>query len=338
MDQFEKAVAAHRAGDFEAAERGYLAINQFARARHNLGVLYKQVGRFAEAEAAFRSVLHIPEAQHSLSLQLLFEERYAEAWPLYEARRRAIRTTTHEPIADYPEWFGEPIKSKRLVVCGEQGFGDQIMFARYLWPLRETGADITVACPSPMQSWFEAAGFPTVRFSQHNRTLPDADRWVLLCSLPLRLNISEPAPLVHIGPPRHGGGGIGIMPTGARRDANDKRSLGAAEAAALLTIGKDIRPEATGAGDFLQTANLVARLDRVVSVDTSVAHLAATMGVPTTVLVSRTSSDFRWLRSGDRSPWYPAVQMIRQNGDDWSDAVAQLITRCRLQLASRSVD
>jgi ADP-heptose:LPS heptosyltransferase len=65
--------------------------------------------------------------------------------------------------------------------------------------------------------------------------------------------------------------------------------------------------------DFVETAALVSCLDLVITVDTSIAHLAATLARPTWILLPYTP-DFRWLLDRDDSPWYPTAKLFRQNG------------------------
>ncbi|WP_182870450.1 tetratricopeptide repeat protein [Rhodopirellula sp. JC639] len=77
----------------------------------------------------------------------------------------------------------------------------------------------------------------------------------------------------------------------------------------------------TSGGAFTDTAAVMKNLDHVVTTDTSVAHLAGALGVPTTVMLGRVP-DWRWLREGDQTPWYPSMRLVRQREmGHWSDAV-----------------
>ncbi len=77
-------------------------------------------------------------------------------------------------------------------------------------------------------------------------------------------------------------------------------------------------------GDFADTAAVIALLDVVVSVDTSVAHLAGAMGKPVLILLPY-AADFRWMRSSDDTPWYPSAKLLRQPAfGDWDSVVARL--------------
>jgi len=98
------------------------------------------------------------------------------------------------------------------------------------------------------------------------------------------------------------------------------RSLPAALAARLLALpgAVSLDPEASGVADFQDTANLIASLDFVVSIDTSVAHLAGAMGKPLWLLLQARSTDWRWMQ-----PWYPSARIFRQpTQGDWAGAVA----------------
>jgi ADP-heptose:LPS heptosyltransferase len=68
------------------------------------------------------------------------------------------------------------------------------------------------------------------------------------------------------------------------------------------------------------TAGLVAALDLVITVDTSLAHLAGALGRPVWILLG-TRPDWRWLRSGERTMWYPTARLFRSEGD-WDAVVS----------------
>ncbi|HEY4318441.1 MAG TPA: tetratricopeptide repeat protein [Herbaspirillum sp.] len=88
-------------------------------------------------------------------------------------------------------------------------------------------------------------------------------------------------------------------------------------------------------GDFADTAGMIANLDLVISVDTSVVHLAGAMGAPTWTLVAKTP-DWRWLLGREDSPWYPSVRLFRQetNGD-WPGVIVQVKAELQKILGSK---
>lgn len=329
-DLFQLAVAAHRAGDFDVAEQRYRALPASRNAQHNLAVVYKATGRYDEAEAAFRRLLadkpDDQHARHSLSHILLALERFEEAWPLWEARRNVSNASIFEPVADYPEWRGEAVRGKRVVVCGEHGLGDQVLFGRYLDPLREMGAEVTVACNvAAVGRLFEHAGYLTRPYSATRRQLPHADHWVFIGSLPLRLGVFAPPAPDYLKFPLGAGGGIGVMGQGDRRYAYDAhRSMPAEAAAELMALGRSLDPAATGVLDVYETAQIIAGLDAVVSTDTLAPNLSASMGKRTLVLLSAIAPCWRWGVAG-RSPWYPDVEIYRQPAQGaWGAVVEQV--------------
>ena len=331
---FRQANAAQLAGDWAEAERRYRALVELkpSWAFHNLGVVYMATGRLEEAEAAFRAALGADPAQaatrHSLSMLLLGEGRYAEAWPLYEARREVAGLKINHPKLPYPEWRGEDLAGRRLLVVTEQGLGDQIQYARFLPGLVARGAQVTFACAPSLAPVFAGLGVTLAPVTE-GFALPEADEWTLMMSLPLRLGLTldEVSGAPYLAPaPQRAGGGVGVVARGAASHSNDRfRSLDPRSAAEVLALGRDLTPEATGARDFLETARIVADLDLVISVDTSVAHLAGAMGKPVWILLPAVETDWRWLRGRDDSPWYGSARLYRQTQPgDWGPVVRQV--------------
>lgn len=246
--------------------------------------------------------------RYSAAHRLLAARRYAEAWALYEARREAFGLP--DPMANYPEWQGEPIAGKHLMAVAEQGLGDQIMFARWVPVLEAMGAKVTISCdPRTIARLFERCGFNTA--NRWRKTLPDADYWTFLGSIPHRLGNVSPCESVYI-PCAKGGSGTGVMAQGSPDNALDRyRSLQGQEAARLLTQGTNLAQAATGARDLLETAQIIDTLANVITVDTAIAHLSLSMGKPTTVLIPNARLDWRW-NDGLRSDWYPGARLERK--------------------------
>lgn len=312
-------IDAHRRGDLAAAAKLYY--QTIAAAKHNLGYLHAQQGDYDQAITLFREALDADPAEdntaNSLSLALLREGRYAEAWPLHERRRRLSTVKIPHVPPDWPEWTGGDIVGKRLGVVGEQGLGDQIMFARFLDPLRARCAEVRFVCSPELISLL--GGQPELHRN-------DFDLWTYVQTLPLLLGITlETLPPPATLPVRwRGGGGVGIMVTGnPKNPKNAPRTPPEAVQAEFLTLGRDLRPEATGARDFLDTAEIVAGLDLVITIDTSMAHLAGSLGAPTWILLPAAECDWRWLRDREDSPWYPSARLFRQpSPGDWAGALA----------------
>lgn len=228
------------------------------------------------------------------------------------------------PITDAPPWHGEELSGKRIVVCPEQGWGDQIMWGRYLPCLREMGADVVVVCHPKIARLFERLGF-TTRPALTDRPLPDGDYWTHFGQLPTLIHANRLPLAAYLSIPPGRGGGIGIVPTGNPSHFNDaNRSLPPNDAARLLALGRDLRPEATGLYDFSDTGDLIANMDLVITVDTAMAHLAGSMGKACWVLLPRVGMDWRW-GDGVTSPWYPELRLYRQEeAGNWADVLSRV--------------
>ena len=149
-----------------------------------------------EAELCYRKAQRLadtPRARANLALALLAQSRFAEAWPLYESRYdpalRAPDAVRFDTLP-WPQWQGEPLLGKRLLVVGEQGFGDQIHFARFIAQAVTQGASVELLCKPALRPLLDnAAGV-----SKALDTLPaDAryDYWTPLLSLPYRLGLAD---------------------------------------------------------------------------------------------------------------------------------------------------
>ncbi|MGZ6019873.1 MAG: glycosyltransferase family 9 protein [Phenylobacterium sp.] len=327
----------HMRGDLAQAEARYRAIvdaggGEAMDARNNLVGLYREQHRWAEAEAVMRDALAVRPADDDWRFRLgcsrLADGDFAEGWPLFEARRGITRGRVAVPPLPFPEWRGEPVAS--LLVWPEQGFGDVIQFARYLPRVRARGIAVTLVCKAPLARLLSPFADRVVAL-QSGMSLPAQDAWCLIGSLPMIFGTT----LATVPPPAFasapgGGSGLGVVTRGDPVHFNDaNRSLNDEAAGQLMALpgAISLRPEDTGAADFQTTAERIADLAAVVTVDTAVAHLAASLGKPTWIALPYLNPDWRWLRERSDSPWYPSARLIRQPAPgDWRsviDAVKQ---------------
>lgn len=322
---FKDAATAHRAGDLRTAEAGYRAVlgilPDLLIALDNLAQILSREGRLAELADMHRRAIALQpsdERHYALAITELYRGRYAEAWSHFE-RRPTKRAGA--PRTTVPEWLGEPLAGKRILVWQEQGLGDQIQMARFV-PLLAAEA-VTFACLPPLTRLLGQL-CPTV--SRLGEIRGRFDYWISSMSLPGRFGatleaLPPPAPLK--AAPR-GAGGLGVC-WKAGEVTNAGRSLPADQAQRLLALpgALSLHPEDTGAADFQDTAEIVAGLDTVVTVDTAVAHLAGSLGKPTFVLLPH-QSDWRWLVGRGDSPWYGSVRLLRQpRPGDWAALIDQ---------------
>jgi hypothetical protein len=325
---FRQALAAHKAGRLEEAEALYRrnAAWKPQWTLGNLGVILRVTGRLEEAEAVLRAALAAEPAQatvrQSLGMTLLQRGKWAEGWALYEARRELHPAPAPPPL---PEWRGESLAGKRIVVVAEQGLGDQIMLSRFLPHLQAD--EVAVACSRPLVRLLSA--LPAAVSNPQTWDGVVADCWTYLGSVPRWLELGpSDAPAPYLPCPSGSAQGTGLMLQGAPANpANIHRLPGPAVVRAIRGLGAftDLSPEASGARDFADTAEIVAGLERVITVDTSVAHLAGAMGKPCWVLASRPMLDWYLNWHDDRTPWYPSYRIVRQpNPGNWAGVIARL--------------
>ena len=355
----------NRFPEAETAYRRALAIRpDYAEASYNLGRLLTQMSRATEAEAAYRHALAIrpdyPDARWNLGLLLLYLGRWSEGWPLYEIRYHKDRKqpVAYVPSLSCPQWRGESLHGKSLLIWPEQGFGDAIQFVRYLPLLKAQGAArVTLVCEPALRVLFQSvAGADAVVSQQEAQDGSAYDFWTLLLSIPLHLKAtleSIPSSLPYLSAPTdrlaawkprlpQTGVRVGLVWKGNAGHNNDRnRSLpnlavlaplwqvpsvnfvslqiGQGEAeAAAVSTTQPMLHLGPNIEDFADSAAIVAQLDLVISVDTALAHLAAALGKPCWVLLPRIGTDWRWLDARSDSPWYPKVVRLFRQ-QEWAD-------------------
>ena len=331
-----QAAAYRQAGRWDLAEALWRsaagADPRAAEPHHHLGVEYERQGRLDEAEAELSQALTLDPGARStmrtLATLLLSRGYFPEGFVLFEARHDLPNLA--KPPLPYAEWQGEPLRGKRLLVWPEQGYGDQIQFARFAPILAAQGAEVTLLCRPGLERLLGGSLGVEVLAAAGPVEFPDPDYWVMTVSLAWRMGVTlETIPgepyLRPIEPPPASGPGfkVGLVTSGSAAHANDaNRSLPPDAAARLRRLDAtivELDPARSGARDFADTAAIIAGLDLVISVDTSVAHLAGAMGKPCWTLIPALNTDWRWLRDREDSPWYPSMRLYRQAAaGDWT--------------------
>ncbi|PZQ62494.1 MAG: hypothetical protein DI570_10570 [Phenylobacterium zucineum] len=283
------------------------------------------------AEAALRRALAAapgdPAIKAALGSVLLKSGRLTEGFPLFDAWRQVPgREEKGAPKLPFIPWRGEPVAGRRVLIWSEHGFGDQIMYARFARLLARKGGQVSWLCPPELVRIVSALGVKALPSDQPVDLA--CDYYVASSALPLGFDLTwdtiPNAPYIAAAAPRDAGGRIGVMTAGNPDNLQGRnRALCDAQAARLLALpgAVSLAPADTGAKDFQDTADLIAGLDLVISVDTAVAHLAGAMGKRAWVLVPFVA-DWRWPER-ETNPWYPTARVLRQGADlDWDPVVA----------------
>jgi TPR repeat/Glycosyltransferase family 9 (heptosyltransferase) len=296
------------------------------------------------------------DALYNRAMAQLFLGDFEAGWRGYEwrwvnARRLGIGEAR---TFKEPRWQGEEIAGKRLLLYAEAGLGDTLQFCRYATLCARSGASVILEVQAPLVGLLGRLEGVS-RVTAAGTDPPAFDYQSPLLSLPLafKTNLTTiPAPPsylqaedVQISQWRHRLGPrsrprIGLAWSGNPRNAIDpRRSIRLADLIEYLPIEFEYYRLQTHVReydraalessasilsfddellDFENTAALCACLDIVITVDTSLAHLAGALGRRTWVLLAHTP-DFRWLRDRNDSPWYPSLKLYRQNAaSDWT--------------------
>jgi hypothetical protein len=374
-------ISCHESGQFDKA----LAYYDRARAERptaidvlgNMGNAYRDIGNFALSDEIFEEVLRLqpdyPEARNDYSHALLARGQFRRGWELYESRWEANRWTDHLHYRQ-PRWKGEALAGKRLLVWGEQGIGDQMMFGGLLPQLLPRAASTTVLVDAKLVPLF-ARSFPAAqvveRRSEAHKGLMDEpfDYQVPIASLGqhFRRSFAEfpqhsgylradeakvrawRERLAAMGPGKKvaiswRGGFVGtrrhlrsidveawlpILRTPGIEFISLQYTEGAAAELEALQGKHGVRvhhwPEVIE--DYDETAALVCALDAVVSVCTALIHLTGALGRPVWILVPAVP-EWRYMRQGDRMPWYPSARLLRQPRiGEWDPLIERVAAR-----------
>ena len=336
----------------------------YAEAYNNMGNTLKAQGKLDEAITAYHRALEInpvyAEAYWNKSLALLLIGDFAAGWPLYEYRwkRKKSKPQRH---ASKPTWLGsESLRDKTILLHAEQGLGDTIQFCRYAELVAECGATVILEVQRPLRALLENLDGVSTLVMQGDE-LPDFDSQCSLLSLPLAFKtmertipradayLSADAEKIQRWGARLGVRTrmrVGIVWSGATGHTNDRnRSMTLAQWMPMLNADYDwvslqkevrecdqetlknasqIRHFGDELKDYSDTAAMCALCDIVLSVDTSVAHLAGALGKPVWILLPF-SPDWRWMLDRDDSPWYRTMRLFRQQPHgDWDGVIVRI--------------
>ena len=304
---------------------------------------------------------------------LLLAGQYEEGWRDYEWRWLTGLPDFQSQLDPRLLWEGEALNGRTLLVTAEQGFGDNIQFARFASRISTDGV-VKLAVPEPLRQLLSTVpGVSSVTATAPAHLLPPFDFHCPIMSLPNRLGISletlagprayVAADPVHVAFWKERlahlpGLRIGLVwagnPLNARCDPVrslpllELASFGQVRGASFVALQQGpaaldavVPPpglnlfRAGGLRNFADTAALIEALDLVITVDTAVAHLAGALGKPVWLL-NRFDTCWRWLLDREDSPWYPSMRVFRQpKPGEWASVIERVASELAVVSASQ---
>ena len=341
----------------------------YAEAYNNRGIALQEFRRPNEAIASFEKAATLrpnyAEAHHNQSLSLLQVGRFEQGFRLYEWRKK-LEQPVGDRSFPRPVWLGqEDISHKTLFVHWEQGLGDTIQFCRFGELLKAQGAKVVMSVQEPLYRLLAQMN-PDIDIIPGDRIPADFDYHCPLMSLPLAFGTtvqtipSKPRYIYADEELRNAWGvrlpaktkpRIGLVwSTNTKRKSGYDRSIDLvslrpllsddvqwislqkemndADAALLGELGQIVSYQ-DDLHDFADTAALIDHLDLVITIDTSVAHLAGATGKPVWIILPY-NADWKWLLDRDDTLWYPTARLFRRDDRrSWDDTIAQLTIALR---------
>lgn len=343
----------------------------------HLGITHLLQGDVGIAEECFERVRELApdntEARTFLGYLHLLQGNFPLGWSEHECRWSTPHFLRDRRKLPQPLWKGEPLEGSRILLHAEQGLGDTLQFVRYVPLVAARGGNVVLEVQSRLHRLLAltpGAG----EVIRRGEVLPEVDWQCPLLSLPLAFatdlsSIPAQIPYVYPSPAlvdawrqRMAGDSlrIGLVWGGSPAFPHERWRSIPLELLAPLThlegttfyslqmgpqagqvkqVGDhvhivDLQDEQQ---DLADTAAIVANLGLVISVDTSVAHLAGAMGKPVWVLLQKTP-DWRWQLEREDNPWYPTARLFRQSTlGNWQDVVARVERELR-ELVAKSSD
>jgi tetratricopeptide (TPR) repeat protein/glycosyltransferase involved in cell wall biosynthesis len=318
------------------------------------------LGQHEKSLACYQQAISIqPEhidARFSRAVAWLRAGNLRQGFVEYEWRWR--RPDMRPQAFRQPIWDGDDLRGQPILLHAEQGFGDTIQFARYAELVAQRGGKVIVACQRQLARLLRS--LPSIhQIAVDGEVIPQFVVHAPLLSLPRILGttletipaavpyLQAPPAAIALTAPPNTRAKVGIVWTGSpTHPYNYKRTCplpewepllrtpGVAfyslqkgpqvEDLAQLPDSVQVQDLSEQLPDFAETAAAIAQLDLVITIDTSVAHLAGALGKPVWLLLD-TCPDWRWLLDRDDSPWYPTMRLFRQaTTGDWVEVIERV--------------
>lgn len=328
-----------------------------------VGRCLRGLGRYSDAISYLQSAIAKHPEDVELKMQLAFAQLgagdYVNAFDTYKARWQAGELKPRK--LPFPEWKGEPLKGKTVLVMPEQGFGDAVLFARFLPALHQLGATVHCIVERPLAVLFENLEGADWT-GQAIPSTAKIDYWINMMDLaglhfgqstdvpaPTRLNVPDDSKkrAAQIVAPYADKLKVGVIWTGSvTYKGNAFRSFSHTDFLPFTDIpgvqlfslykGPMLEPYfADGTSGFIvdagseergfaDTAATMCAMDLIITSDTATAHIAGSLGVPTWTVL-HWDPFWVWTHQGETTPWYPSIRLFRQKTPlDWSSVMAEV--------------
>ena len=361
-ERAEARIAYDKALALNAARPAELATAYYNRANLALDTL-DHAAALADFERAIELAPDSAMAHLNAALTRLQGGDFKRGWPDYEWRWHDSGLSSAKRSFDVPRWTGTAdLAGKTILLHAEQGFGDTLQFVRYTNAVKARGANVVLEV-QPALKRVLASYVAIATLIVRGEPVPPIDFECPLLSLPLAFGtaletVPADVPYLHADPApwraqlgTTKGVRVGFVCSGSPTHKNDRnRSIPIRNMLAIqnphmqfVCLQKELRASdrawlaarndvpffGDALKDFADTAGLVAAMDLIVTVDTSVAHLAGALGKPTWVLLPY-NPDWRWLLGRADSPWYPTMRLFRQkNIGAWAAVLDEVAAALR---------
>jgi tetratricopeptide (TPR) repeat protein len=334
----------------------------YAEAWSNKGVTLQDLKRYDEALSHFDQAIQLRadffDSYWNKSLALLTLGNFKDGWGLYTYRWKRTNADKYRYSNINKLESLDNLTNKNILVWYEQGYGDTIQFSRYIPKLIDLGANVTFEVQKPLSRIFTEQKKLVVTSEIKNHS--NFDFQLPLLSLPKLFNsdigsIPNPLPIqiksedisiwkkkLNLSDRKLN---IGLAISGNRNHKNDSnRSMRIDDISPLLDVGEffllqkeinqfdldnlnkkmNLNFLGNQIDDFLDTASIIMNMDLIISVDTSLIHLAGSLNKQSYLMLPW-CPEWRWLLDRPDSPWYPSVKIFRQKYfGDWNSVIEDI--------------
>jgi hypothetical protein len=317
-----------------------------AQAYNNYGMILRAMGQPKLAYNFFKTAIDLdPEDRNfpfNLATTYLLKGDLNNGWEQFETRWRFKH---HEHVLtsyEKPQWTGEDISGKRLIIICEEGAGDNFQFCRFTEEIHNMGIDIIHVTEPEWKTLFHSS-FPYTTVIDNTETLPEYDYWIPILSIPkvLKVTYDNLKNVTNYIKPNNTAIAkwdnivkdtdkirVGLCWEGRSRSFPFEKLLSLIKSNSEVEwvnfqvmcdnnqrqflVNSGVLDYSNHIYNWEDTAALMNTIDIFISIDTGLCHLAASMNKTCLLLLDRYNSCWRWLLDKNDSFWYPSIKIIRQ--------------------------